>query len=79
VKIDVLQAVDQRFAFIHNHAFEAISPKIASAIMAPVVIPGKANLDLPYKFGEAGQLFRYKGNLALPPFLLSRDSSAILM
>jgi 4-oxalomesaconate tautomerase len=29
------QAVDQSFAFIDNHAFEPISPKIAPAVMAP--------------------------------------------
>jgi hypothetical protein len=52
VKIDIRKAVDQRFAFIDNHAFEAISPKVTPPAMAPVVVSGKANFDLPHKFAE---------------------------
>jgi len=33
VKIDICKAVDQRFAFIDNYAFEAISPKITAALI----------------------------------------------
>ena len=34
---------------VNNYAFEAIAPEIAPAVVAPVVIPSKADLDLPHK------------------------------
>jgi len=58
IQIDICQAVDQCFAFVDNHAFETIAPKIAPAVVAPVVVPCRAYLDFPHEFGKTGQFSR---------------------
>ncbi len=40
-------------SFINNHAFKSVSPEIAPAVMTSVIIPCKANLNFPHKFGKA--------------------------
>jgi hypothetical protein len=42
-------------SFFHDNAFEPISPKITPAMMAPIVIPGKVDLDLTHKIRKAGE------------------------
>ncbi len=53
VQIDICQAVDQRFIFVDDHAFEPVPPKISPAVVKPVVVPGKANLDFPHELRKA--------------------------
>jgi hypothetical protein len=44
VKIDIRQAVNQRFPLVDDHALEAIAPKIAPAVVKPVVYRAKPTL-----------------------------------
>ncbi len=50
------KAVDQRFTLVDNDAFETVSPKIATTVMAPIVLPGKVDLNLPHKFRKNGSI-----------------------